>query len=328
MKGPTTAGGRAAAIALGLAALLALAAVAFSVGGVSLSIADLVSGGGAAGERAHLLAALRWPRVALAALVGGCLALAGAALQALLKNPLADPFLLGTSGGAAAGAACAALAGASPLVSPAAAFVGAAVASVGVAALARRGGRLDLQRLLLAGLVANAFFSALLLAAFSVASGEAARSMLFWMMGSLADAAPLRVAVLLPYAAVGAVVLASMAPRLNLLAVGEENAGALGVDVERAKRIVFLAASLLTGAAVAFAGVIGFVGLLVPHGVRLLTGNDQRTLLPLSGLAGAGLLVAADAVSRAAIAPAELPIGALTAAIGAPLFAWLLLRNP
>ena len=189
MKGPTTAGGRAAAIALGLAALLALAAVAFSVGGVSLSLADLVSGGGAAGERAHLLAALRWPRVALlAALVGGCLALAGAALQALLKNPLADPFLLGTSGGAAAGAACAALAGASPLVSPAAAFVGAAAASVGVAALARRGGRLDLQRLLLAGLVANAFFSALLLAAFSVASGEAARTMLFWMMGSLADA--------------------------------------------------------------------------------------------------------------------------------------------
>ncbi len=328
MKGPRTAGGRAAAIGLGLAALVVLAAIAFSVGGVSLSIADLVSGEGAAGERALLLAALRWPRVALAALVGGCLALAGAALQALLKNPLADPFLLGTSGGAAAGAACAALAGASPLVSPAAAFVGAAVASVGVAALARRGGRLDLQRLLLAGLVANAFFSALLLAAFSVASGEAARSMLFWMMGSLADATPLRVGVLLPYAAVGAAVLAAMAPRLNLLAVGEENAGALGVDVERAKRVVFLAASLLTGAAVAFAGVIGFVGLLVPHGVRLLTGNDQRTLLPLSFLAGAGLLVAADAVSRAAIAPAELPIGALTAAIGAPLFAWLLLRNP
>lgn len=328
MKGPRTGAGRVLALALGLLGLLVLGAAAFSVGGVPLSIRDLVSGEGPAGETARLLAALRWPRVALAALVGGCLALAGAALQALLKNPLADPFLLGTSGGAAAGAACAALAGASPLVSPAAAFVGAAVASVGVAALARRGGRLDLQRLLLAGLVANAFFSALLLAAFSVASGEAARSMLFWMMGSLSDATPLRVGVLLPYAAAGAVVLAAMAPRLNLLAVGEENAGALGVDVERAKRVVFLAASLLTGAAVAFAGVIGFVGLLVPHGVRLVTGNDQRTLLPLSGLAGAALLVAADAISRAAIAPAELPIGALTAAIGAPLFAWLLLRNP
>ncbi len=328
MTGPRTPAGRAAALTLAFLGLLALAALAFSVGGVPLSLPDLLSGRGPAGETARLLAALRWPRVALAALVGGCLALAGAALQALLKNPLADPFLLGTSGGAAVGAAGAALAGASPLVSPAAAFVGAAVASVGVAALARRGGRLDLQRLLLAGLVANAFFSALLLAAFSVASGEAARSMLFWMMGSLSDATPGRIAVLLPYAAVGAAVLVAMASRLNLLAVGEENAGALGVDVERAKRVVFLAASLLTGAAVAFAGVIGFVGLLVPHGVRLVAGNDQRTLLPLSGLAGAALLVAADAVSRAAVAPAELPIGALTAAIGAPVFAWLLLRNP
>ena len=328
MKGPRTPAGRAAMLAAAAALLVAAALVAFAVGGVSLSIPDLISGEGPAGEKARLLASLRWPRVVLAALVGGCLALAGAALQALLKNPLADPFLLGTSGGAAAGAACAALLGASPLVSPAAAFVGAAGASVGVAALARRGGRLDLQRLLLAGLVANAFFSALLLAAFSMASGEAARTMLFWMMGSLADATPGRDAVLLPYALAGAGVLATMAPRLNLFAVGEENAAALGVDIERSKRTIFLAASLLTGAAVAFAGVIGFVGLLVPHAVRLVSGNDQRALLPLSGLVGAALLVAADAFARAVVAPAELPIGAITAALGAPLFAWLLLRNP
>jgi len=246
----------------------------------------------------------------------------------LLKNPLADPFLLGTSGGAAVGAALAALAGASPLVSPAAAFLGAAAASIGVAALARRGGRLDLQRLLLAGLIANAFFSALLLAAFSIASGEAARTMLFWMMGSLADATPGKVAALAPYALGGAAVLLAMAARLNLFSVGEENAAALGVDAERTKRTVFLAASLLTGAAVAFAGVIGFVGLLVPHAARAVVGNDQRVLLPVAALGGASLLVVADAVSRAALAPAELPIGALTAAIGAPLFAWLLLRLP
>ena len=118
------------------------------------------------------------------------------------------------------------------------------------------------------------------------------------------------------------------AGRLNLFAVGEENAAALGVDVERSKRIVFLASSLLTGAAVAFAGIIGFVGLLVPHAVRAAVGNDQRTLFPVSAIAGAALLVAADAVSRAAFAPAELPVGAVTAAIGAPVFAWLLLRNP
>jgi iron complex transport system permease protein len=266
--------------------------------------------------------------VVLAALVGACLALAGAALQALLKNPLADPFLLGTSGGAAAGAAVAALAGASPLLSPAAAFAGAAASSAGVAALARRGGRLDLQRLLLVGLIANAFFSAVLLGAFSVASGEAVRNMLFWMMGSLASASGRKTASLLPYAALGTAVLLASSSRLDLFAVGEENAAALGVDVEKTKRLVFLAASLLTGAAVAFAGVIGFVGLLVPHAVRLASGNRQRLLLPLSAVSGAALLVAADALGRAALAPAELPIGAVTAAVGAPVFAWLLLRNP
>jgi len=171
-------------------------------------------------------------------------------------------------------------------------------------------------------------YSALLLAAFSIASGEAARSMLFWMMGSLADATPRKVAALFPYALAGAAVLVAAAARLNLFSVGEENAAALGVDTERTKRIVFLASSLLTGVAVAFAGVIGFVGLLVPHAVRAAFGNDQRTLLPASFLVGATLVVAADAVARAAIAPVELPIGALTAALGAPVFAWLLLRTP
>jgi iron complex transport system permease protein len=308
--------------------LLALSlALGMTVGGVHLSFPDLWSGQGEGGETARLLAALRFPRVALAAIVGGCLALAGAALQALLKNPLADPFLLGTSGGAATGAALAALAGLSPLLSPAAAFAGAVVASFGVAALARRRGRLDLQRLLLAGLIANAFFSALLLLVFSVASGEAARTMLFWMMGSLSDATAGKAAALLPYAAAAGAALLLSASRLNLFAVGEENAAALGVDTEKSKRIVFLAASLLTGAAVAFAGVIGFVGLLVPHAARAVAGNDQRVLLPVSALCGAALLVAADALARTAFAPAELPIGAVTAAIGAPLFAWLLLRN-
>jgi iron complex transport system permease protein len=322
---------RARAVGLVPAALLLLAlclALGMAVGGVHLSFPDLWSGQGKESETARLLASLRFPRVALAAIVGACLALAGAALQALLKNPLADPFLLGTSGGAATGAALAALAGLSPLLSPPAAFAGAVLASFGVAALARRRGRLDLQRLLLAGLIANAFFSALLRLVFSVASGEAARTMLFWMMGSLSDATAGKAAALLPYAAAAGTALLLSASRLNLFAVGEENAAALGVDTERSKRIVFLAASLLTGAAVAFAGVIGFVGLLVPHAARAVAGNDQRVLLPVSALCGAALLVAADALARAAFAPAELPIGAVTAAIGAPLFAWLLLRNP
>ena len=318
---------RARALGAAFVLLLAACGLGLSVGGVKLDWSSF-SAEGPAGETARVLAHLRAPRVALAALVGACLALAGAALQALLKNPLADPFLLGTSGGAATGAALAALAGLSPLLSPGAAFAGAAASAVGVAALARRSGRLDLNRLLLAGLIANAFFSAMLLLIFSVASSETARSMLFWMMGSLADATPARIAALAPYAAVGGGVLLGFASRLNLFAVGEENAAALGVDTETAKRVVFLAASLLTGAAVAFAGVIGFVGLLVPHAVRAVAGNEQRTLLPASALSGAALLVAADAVSRAALAPGELPIGAVTAAVGAPVFVWLLLRQP
>jgi iron complex transport system permease protein len=313
--GPAVAG---ALLLLGLAVVIGLL-----VGGVPLSLRSLFAGD----ESARLVASLRAPRVALSALVGACLALAGAALQALLKNPLADPFLLGTSGGAAVGAALAAVAGFSPFVSPAAAFAGAIGSSIAVAAIARRGGRLDLERLLLAGLIANAFFSAVLLAVFSVASGQTARTMLFWMMGSLADATPGRVTALAPYAIAAFAVLLAFASRLNLFAVGEENAAALGVDVESAKKVVFLASSLATGAAVAFAGIIGFVGLLVPHAARSVVGNDQRTLLPVSAIAGAALLVAADALSRSAFAPAELPVGAVTAAIGAPVFAWLLFRS-
>ncbi len=315
-------------LAIALLLLLAAISVGLAIGGVHLSLPDLWAGTGEAGETARRIAGLRLPRVALAALVGACLALAGAAMQALLKNPLADPFLLGTSGGAATGAAIASLAGASPLVSPGAAFVGAVGSSLAVAALARRGGRLDLHRLLLAGLIANAFFSAVLLGIFSVASSQAARTMLFWMMGSLSDASFSSVAALLPYAAAGGAVLLLSASRLNLFAVGEENAAALGVDTERSKRLVFLAASLTTGAAVAFAGVIGFVGLLVPHAARAVVGNDQRLLLPVAAISGATLLVAADTLSRTVFSPAELPIGAVTAAVGAPLFAWLLLKNP
>jgi len=323
------AGGRPRlALAAALLLLAGAGLLGVLVGGVHLSIPALWSGAGPEGESARLVASIRLPRVALAGLVGAALALSGAAMQALLKNPLADPFLLGTSGGAAAGAALASLAGVSPLLSPAAAFIGAAASSLGVAALARRGGRLDLQRLLLAGLIANAFFSALLLGVFSVASVSTARTMLFWMMGSLADASFGKVEALLPWAIAGAAVLLVYAARLNLLAVGEDSAAALGVDTERAKRHVFVAASLLTGAAVAFAGIIGFVGLLVPHAVRAVAGNDQRRLLPVCAVSGAALVVAADALSRAVFAPAELPIGAVTATVGAPLFAWMLLREP
>jgi iron complex transport system permease protein len=309
------------------AALLLLAAVVAGVafGGVPLSLSDLWSGHGQAGETARLVASLRLPRVALAALVGACLALSGAALQALLKNPLADPFLLGISRGASVGAALATLADASPLLSPVAAFVGATGSSIVRSPCCRVAGTDGSQRLLLAGLIATRVLLRRAPRRFR-SPREAERTMLFWMMGSLAQASPAHVAALLPTARRrrGA---PSLGDRLNLFAVGEENAAALGVDTERSKRLVFLAAALLTGAAAAFAGIIGFVGLLVPHAVRSVAGNDQRVLLPLSAISGAALLVGADAASRALLAPAELPIGAVTAALGAPSFHYLLLRS-
>jgi iron complex transport system permease protein len=304
--------------------MLLLAAVvgALLIGSVRLSLSGLVRGDSAA----RALFALRGPRVAMAAAVGIALALAGAALQALLKNPLADPFLLGTSGGAAAGAAVAAWLGALPLEAPLASFAGGAIASAAVAALGRRGGRIDLQRLLLAGIAANAFFSAVILALFSFSSGATTRSMLFWMMGSLSDADPRRLLALLPYLAAGAAVLVSLAPVLNLFLVGEESAASLGVAVEKVKLVVFFAACLLTAAGTAFVGIIGFVGLVAPHLARLRWGNDQRGLLPAAGLLGGALLVVADAVSRTVFSPAELPVGAMMALVGVPFFLVMLRR--
>jgi iron complex transport system permease protein len=320
MKRPTTTLVRALAISgalLGGAACLAVFTGSVDVSAVAAWRGDRI---------ARAIFALRLPRVAVAALTGAGLGAAGAALQALLRNPLADPFLLGTSGGAAAGAAIAALAGA-PLGTPFAAFAGAAAATFGVVLLSMRSGRIDLARLLLAGITANAFFSALILLILSVASGGASRSMLFWMMGSLAGADASQIPSLAFYTAVGLAGLLYLAPKLNLFLVGEDDAAALGVSTEATKAAVFIASALLAGAATAFVGIIGFVGLVVPHIARLLWGNDQRVVLPVSAILGAALLVAADALSRRLLSPAEIPIGALTAVVGVPFFVALLRRS-
>ncbi|HET7452119.1 MAG TPA: iron ABC transporter permease [Thermoanaerobaculia bacterium] len=306
----------AAAIASAAAILAAAALFAILVGSVPLSLSALRRGDAVA----RAILALRLPRVALAAGTGAALGMAGAALQALLKNPLADPFLLGTSGGAAAGAAIAIFLGVSPLASPAGAFVGAAVATAAVLLLALRSGRIDLQRLLLAGVTMNAFFSALILLLFSSAAGGRSRSMLFWMMGSLADARASEAAALAAYLVAGGGLLLATAPALNLFLVGEESAASLGVAVERTKAVVFAAAALLAGAATAFVGIVGFVGLIAPPLARHAWGNDQRTLLPCSAATGAALVVLADALSRLIFAPAEIPIGAVTALVGVPFF--------
>ena len=306
-----------------LALFVAAAAVAVAVGSVRLSPAAVWRGD----PSALAILSLRLPRVALASLTGAALAAAGAALQALLKNPLADPFLLGTSGGAAAGATAAVLFGVAPLQSPLPAFLGAAGSTFAVALLAKRDGRIDLGRLLLSGVTANAFFSAWILLAFSVSSGPSARSMLFWMMGSLAQASGAEAATLLIYVAAGVLGLMLLAPELNLFLAGEETAAALGASTERTKAAVFLAAALLAGAATSFVGIVGFVGLLAPHLSRFLWGNDQRVLIPSSALLGAALLAAADAFSRFVFSPAEIPIGAVTALVGVPFFIAALRRS-
>ncbi len=271
---------------------------------------------------------LRLPRVALGLLVGGVLAVAGASLQVLVRNPLADPYLLGLSGGAGLGAVLAMAAGlASPWAVPAAAFGGALLAMAAVYRLAAvAGGALDGRVLVLAGVVVGAFAGALVSGILAVTDAQGARSAMLWLMGGFGGAGWGTVAVLAVYAAPALVVLVAEARALNLLALGEEPAQYLGTDVVRTKRRVYLAASLLAAAAVAAAGIIGFVGLVVPHAIRLLRGHDHRGILPAAFVTGGALLVFADAGARTAFAPVELPVGVVTALLGVPVFALLLRR--
>jgi iron complex transport system permease protein len=276
-----------------------------------------------------ILLRLRLPRVLLAAAVGATLAVAGVTFQTLLRNPLADPFTLGVSGGAAAGAAIAtALRFARfPGVVPLVAFLGAIGATAAVFLLARRRDHTDPTRLLISGLVLNAFFSAIILISFSLSRQADLTAALRWMMGTLFGATWTQVALVTIPLVAAMLVLVFIANDLRLLAFGEEDAKARGVDVERVKLLGFGTASIITGAAVAVSGIIGFVGLLVPHLIRLVWRRDFRFLLPLSALGGATLVVGADLLSRALLVNAELPIGAFTAVLGVPFFLSLLRRS-
>lgn len=272
---------------------------------------------------------LRLPRSLQAALVGGALASAGAVFQALLRNPLADPYILGVSGGAAVGAVTAVVLGAAAAwMVPAAAFAGALGAIFLVFRLGwSAGGVLDTRTLLLAGVVAGAFFNACILLVLTFADAETFRLAIFWMMGSFSGATWGGVGALSLYFLPAALLLLSLARPLNLMTLGEESAAYLGTRVERTKWIAYGAASLITAAAVATAGVIGFVGLVVPHAVRLLWGSDHRFLLPASILLGATFMVLMDALARTVVAPSELPVGVVTAFVGVPVFVWLLRRR-
>ncbi|MFY9531674.1 MAG: iron ABC transporter permease [Candidatus Acidiferrales bacterium] len=271
---------------------------------------------------------LRLPRIALGIIVGAALSVAGAGFQALLRNPLADPYVLGVSSGAALGAILSlSVAPRLPLAMQAAAFLGAAATIAAVYFLGRRGGQLDSTTLLLAGIVSASFLSAVIMFLMTTLSGRDLRGMAFWLMGDLATppAMHLGFLFLVLLAAVGAIY--STSSDLNLILTGEQEARHLGVNVSRVKVVVYVAASLLTGLAVSLSGAIGYIGLLVPHVMRMLFGSDYRLLIPATALGGAIALVLADALARTVVAPTELPVGAMTALAGAPVFIYLLRRR-
>jgi iron complex transport system permease protein len=319
---------------VGLALVLVVALVlGVRIGAVDLTVGailDAIAGRGDA-TTITIVRELRLPRVAQAALVGAALSVSGATFQALLRNPLAEPYVLGVSSGAAAGAVTAVVTGLAARAAwglPVAAFAGALVAMVLVLRVALSVGRaLDTRVLLLAGVVVGSFLNAVIWLMLTFADAESIRSAIFWMMGSHAGATWRSTAVLGFYLLPGLLVLLALARALNLLSLGEDVAAHLGASVERTKLVAYGVATLLTAAAVAMSGVIGFVGLVVPHAIRMLWGSDNRALLPAAALLGGAFLVLADALARVAAAPTELPIGVVTAFVGVPCFVWLLRRR-
>ncbi|WP_373047365.1 FecCD family ABC transporter permease [Vulgatibacter sp.] len=284
----------------------------------------------------RILFGLRMPRLLLAAIAGLGLSAAGAAYQGLLRNPLADPFVLGVSGGAALGGTLA-LVGGGLLALPALgggavailSFVGAALATLLAFAAGRSNGRLDPTRTLLTGVIFNSFAAAVITLLKTVVSPEKAQELLFWLTGAIGYESYGTLALALAATVVSTAVLAAQGNALNLLALGDDGAASLGIDVPRVRASIFLASSLAVAVAVSLTGLVAFVGMLVPHLVRLLLGPDQRLLVPASALGGAAFLVLADTAARVLFVPlgTELPVGALTALAGGPFFLLLLRRS-
>jgi iron complex transport system permease protein len=273
---------------------------------------------------------VRFPRVCLAVLVGAALGCAGAALQGIFGNPLAEPGVIGVSAGAAVGAAAAIVFGAAALggwAIAAAAFAGGLITTLLVYALARSDGRAEVVTLVLTGVALNAFAGGVLAALTYVADEASRDQIVFWQLGSLNGATWSSVGIVLPLALGGIVVLWLLAGQLDLLALGERAARHLGVDVERLRRIVIVVVALLVASGVAFTGIIAFIGLIVPHLIRMIAGPGHRLLVPASALTGALILVLADLLARNAVENADLPLGMLTSLVGGPVFFWLLRRT-
>jgi iron complex transport system permease protein len=325
-------GVRTAAWVAGLTgALVAVALVSSTIGPVAIGVGEVAHiavaallGGTAETSASHrtIVLAIRLPRIVLGAVVGFALASAGTVMQGFFRNPMADPSIVGVSAGAATGAVAVIVAPvAVPFGLPVAAFVGAVIAAFAVYLLATEGGRTPVETLLLAGIAVQTFLGAVV-SFLLVRSGRDMREAIYWLMGHLQHSTWTEASVAAAVVAPGFLVLLVYARDLNVLLLGEEDAHSLGIEVERTKRLLLVVSSLLTAAAVAVAGIIGFVGLVIPHVMRLLVGPDHRVLLPTSALAGATFLVATDTVARTGTA--ELPVGIVTAAVGAPFFLYLL----
>jgi iron complex transport system permease protein len=324
-----------------LAALLALLAfvamtmafAALFLGSAPVSpravMAVLTGRDGGAGVPDVIVLSLRLPRILAALLAGGALAVAGVGFQALTRNPLAEPAVLGVSSGAAFGVVMAQVFGLRAGILEALgltifAFCGALVAGAAVFAIASRAGGLPVHTLVLAGVIVGIFFSSAITVLISVVDFDRLGGVIYWLLGNLSPIPPAALGVFAATAAFGFWLVVAESRRLNLLALGEEGAQQLGVDAERVKRRIFTGAALLTAAVVAFAGPIGFVGLIVPHALRMLLGPDNRVLVPSAVLAGGIFLLAADTLARNLVAPAELSVGVITSLCGAPFFIYLL----
>jgi len=321
------------ALATLAAILLAVAVIAVFLGSARLSPLTVLRtlGGGAAPESTEniVILGLRLPRIAAAVLAGGALAVAGVGFQALTRNPLAEPSVLGVSAGASFGVVVGQLAGGSGALFDtvrvaAFGFGGALVAGAAVYLIASVQGAFPIQTLLLAGVIVGIFFGAAVTVLISLVDIDRLGGVVHWLLGNIAPLPARSLLVFAALAAVGFAAIVSQARELNVLALGEEAARQLGIDAERVKVQVFVAAALLTASVVAFAGPIGFVGLIVPHMLRLLLGPDNRLLVPTAMVAGGAFLLVADTIARNAVAPAELSVGIITSFFGAPFFVYLL----
>lgn len=326
MRGPLF---RPLTIVLALLALLVIATLlGIRIGAVPLTnrqLWDIITG--VRNSSSTIVLDVRLPRVVLGLLAGMALAVAGSVWQGVLRNPLADPYLIGISAGAALGAAVAlfflpAFPGALPFL----ALVGALLAVALVFLLARAGGKLTIERLLLCGVAVGSFLSAML-SLLAIAKSESIAGLYIWMLGGLSGRSWADIAMILPYLAVGGVLVGFQLRNLNVLQLGEETARSLGINTNLTTGILALGATLLAAGTVSLCGMIGFVGLIVPHMTRRLVGSDLRLITPISALMGAVILIMADLIARTCLAPAEVPVGIIMALLGAPFFLYLVYKR-